>query len=76
MQANEVEQLVQEKIVGAEVSVEGEGCNFSVSVISDLFDGLSRVDQQKMVLAAVTEQIASGELHAITVKTRTKTEGL
>jgi acid stress-induced BolA-like protein IbaG/YrbA len=74
MHVNEVEQLVQAKIEGAEVLVEGEGCNFSVSVTSELFDGLSRVDQQKMVLAAVTEQIASGELHAITVKTRTKTE--
>ncbi|RLA17084.1 MAG: BolA family transcriptional regulator [Gammaproteobacteria bacterium] len=72
MQASEIVELVQAKIGGAEVVVEGEGCSFSVAVTSDVFEGLSRVDQQKKVLAAVTEQIASGELHAITVKTFTK----
>ncbi len=72
MQVSEIVDLVQAKIAGAEVVVEGEGCNFSIAVTSDLFEGLSRVDQQRMVLAAVTEQIASGELHAITVKTFTK----
>lgn len=72
MQADEIVQLVQAKIGGAEVTVEGEGCNFSIAVTSVAFEGLSRVDQQKMVLAAVTDQIASGELHAITVKTFVK----
>jgi acid stress-induced BolA-like protein IbaG/YrbA len=70
--ANEIVALVQAKIGGAEVVVEGEGCSFTIAVTSDLFKGLSRVDQQKKVLAAVTEQIGSGELHAITVKTFTK----
>ena len=75
MQASEIEQLIQAKIAGAEVLVEGEGCSFSVAVTSEAFEGLSRVDQQKMVLAAVSEQIASGELHAITVKAYTKSKG-
>ncbi len=72
MQIAEIVRLIQEKIPDAEVVVEGEGCSFSVIVTSDLFEGCSRVEQQKMVLAAVTEQITSGELHAITVKTFTK----
>lgn len=72
MKIIEIVQLIQGKIPDAEVAVEGEGCSFVVTVTSDVFEGLSRVNQQKMVLAAVTEQIASGELHAITVKTITK----
>lgn len=71
MQADEIVALVQAKITGADVVVEGEGCNFSISVTSETFKGLSRVEQQKKVLAAVTDQISSGALHAITVKTFT-----
>ena len=71
MEAITVQELIQRGLKDAEVFVEGEGCNFSVTVVSSEFDGLPRVKSQQKVLAAVQEPLATGELHAITVKTFT-----
>lgn len=68
MHANEVKQLIASAIPGAEINVEGEGCNFTVTVISPSFEGLSLLKKQQAVLAPLTAKITSGELHAVTVK--------
>ncbi len=71
MEAITVQELIKGGLTDAEVFVEGEGCNFSVTVVSSEFDGLPRVKSQQKVLATVQEPLATGELHAITVKTFT-----
>ena len=68
MDINEVTSLIQNEIPDAQVSVEGEGCNFSVTVISAQFAGVSLVQRQRMVMAPFKDKIASGELHALSVK--------
>lgn len=47
MQAQEVKSFLEEKIPGAQVEVEGEGCNFQLNVISDELAGLSPVKRQQ-----------------------------
>jgi len=74
MEVSVVQKLIQTSLKDAQVIVEGEGCNFSVTVVSKEFDGFSTVKNQQKVLAAVQEPIATGELHAITVKTYTLEE--
>jgi len=74
MEVSVVQKLIQTSLKDAQVIVEGEGCNFSVTVVSKEFDGFSTVKNQQKVLAAVQEPIATGELHAITVKTYTPEE--
>lgn len=66
-----VEKLIKEATQASEVIVSGEGCNCDVTVISDKFEGMSLLNRQRMVNAAVTDLIASGELHALSIKTRT-----
>lgn len=68
MNISEVTELIQSEIPDAQVSVDGEGCNFSVKVISSTFSGLSLVQRQRKVMAPFKEKIASGELHALSVK--------
>ncbi|WP_440616066.1 BolA family protein [Cysteiniphilum sp. 6C5] len=49
-----------------------DNVHFNATIISDAFNGvLSKVKQQQMVYAAINEHIASGELHAIAMKTYT-----
>jgi len=74
MQPEQVVALIKTGIPDAEVLIDGEGCNFSVQVISPQFAGLSLVKKQQAVLATVKEQIKSGELHAMSVKAYTPDE--
>jgi acid stress-induced BolA-like protein IbaG/YrbA len=58
----------------AEVTVDGEGCNFSVTVVSAGFEGQSPVQRQRSVMAPFKEKILSGELHALSIKALTPDE--
>lgn len=68
MQAVEVKQLLEEKLVGTRVEVEGEGCNFQLNLISDELAGLSPVKRQQQVYAHLNPWIADGSIHAVTMK--------
>ena len=71
MEISDIKHLIEEGIPGCQAKVSGEGCNASVVVISDAFEGKSRVAQQKMVYATLGERIASGEIHALSIKSFT-----
>lgn len=68
MQATQVKQLIESKLPGTEVVVEGEGCNFQLLVISDELASLSPVKRQQQIYALLNEQIADGSIHAVTMK--------
>ena len=59
---------------GAEVAVAGGGNRFEIHVSSAAFDGLNRVKRQQAVYAAIGELIASGAVHAVTIKATTPDE--
>lgn len=71
MQADEVKQLLEAQLEGCEVITAGEGCNFEVTVVGELFKGLTPVKKQQMVYGCLNEQIASGVIHALTIKAYT-----
>ncbi|MGH8500335.1 MAG: BolA family protein [Methylococcales bacterium] len=70
----EVEAMIKKELPDAEVMVEGEGCSFSVVVVSARFEGCTLLKKQQMVLESVKEPLATGELHAISVKAFTPQE--
>lgn len=70
----EVVQLVQHGIDDAQVMVEGEGCDLTVTVVSAQFNDLSIVKKQQLVLATLKQPLASGKLHAVSVKAFTPDE--
>lgn len=74
MEISEVRGLIETALPGCRLQVEGEGCNFSVVVVSDQFDGLSAVRRQQKVLVAVKDPLATGALHAISIKAYTEAE--
>jgi acid stress-induced BolA-like protein IbaG/YrbA len=71
MQPNDVKTLLESRIDGCEFHIQGEGCNFQVVAISELFAGLSAVNRQQLIYGALTDEIASGALHAISIKAYT-----
>jgi monothiol glutaredoxin len=70
----EVAELVQQGIADAKVMVDGEGCDLLVTVISPQFGDLSAVKKQQLILATLKEPLASGKLHAVSVKAYTPDE--
>ena len=74
MQATEVKALLEERIPGSQVLVEGEGCDFRLTIISDQFEGAMAVKRQQMVYKHLNELIASGAIHAVTMTTHTPAE--
>lgn len=74
MELSEVEAMIKKGLPDAEVIVDGEGCSFSVTVVSGRFEGLTRLKKQQLVLDSLKEPLATGELHAITIKACTPGE--
>jgi monothiol glutaredoxin len=74
LSTNEVIQLVNQGLPDAKVLVEGEGCDLSITVISTQFTDLAPVKKQQLVLATLKVPLASGKLHAVSVKAYTPDE--
>ena len=48
----------------------GGGDHFQVTVASGRFDGLSLVEQHRLVYEALAEPLADGSIHELRIKTR------
>ena len=71
--ADELKSRIEEAIPGAEARVEdltGGGDHFRAEVVSDRFDGLSRIDQHKLVYGVFGNEVG-GAIHALSIKTST-----
>jgi len=72
MENEQVEALIKAGIPDAEVKVTGDGRHFEVEVISPAFEGKRLIQRHRMVMETVKAQVASDELHALSIKS-TKT---
>ena len=70
----EVRTRMTDAFEGAEIAVEGEGNRCEVRVVSGAFAGLNRVKRQQAVYAVIGDLIASGALHAVTIRALTPEE--
>ncbi len=71
MNADIVRQKVSSQLDGCEIFVEGEGANYLVTAVGEVFAGLSPVKKQQVVYACLTDELAEGTIHALTIKTFT-----
>lgn len=67
----ELRAMIEAALPGAEVEVvdEGGGDHLRAIVTAPQFEGRSRIDQHRMVKAAVRERFEDGTIHALSVKT-------
>lgn len=75
MDPKEIERLIEQGMTAESVSVSGGEGKYTATVISDEFEGLSTLKRHKLVYGCVNAQIASGELHALTIVAKTAAEG-
>ncbi|MGD9391059.1 MAG: BolA family protein [Thioalkalispiraceae bacterium] len=74
MSPEEVKKLIEAGLPDCQVTVTGDGSHFDAIVVGEVFDGMLPVKKQQLVYGTVTEQITSGALHALTIKTYTPAE--
>lgn len=74
MTNDEVKVLIETGLPGAEVIVNGDGSHFEAIVVAELFAEMRPVKRQQTVYSTVNEQIASGAIHALTIKAYTDAE--
>ena len=70
---NRLEQLLREAFPGSVVSVEdrtGGGDHFQVTIASARFDGLSLVEQHRLVYDALAAPVADGTIHELRISTK------
>ena len=67
----EIKQRIEAAVPGARADVQdttGTGDHFAATVVSEAFAGLSRIQQHKLVYAALEPDIG-GAIHALALKT-------
>lgn len=74
MTTDEIQKLIEAGVADSKAIVTGAEGKYEAIVISDCFEGLSMVKEHQMVYATVKPQIASGELHALSIKAFTLEE--
>jgi stress-induced morphogen len=72
IELSEVKGLIEAALPGAEVEVSdqtGTQDHIEAVVRAPQFEGLSRIDQHRLVKAAVKERFDDGSIHALSLKT-------
>jgi stress-induced morphogen len=71
----ELRAMIESALPGAAVEVldeTGAGDHLRATVSATQFKGLSRIDQHRLVKAAVKERFDDGSIHALSVKTEAR----
>jgi stress-induced morphogen len=68
----EIKSMIEAALPGADVEVideTGAGDHLRATVAAPQFEGLSRIDQHRLVKAAVVERFEDGQIHALSIRT-------
>ena len=71
--AQELRERIEQALPGSEVTVEdttGGGDHFRTEVVSERFEGLTRIQQHKLIYDVFGDEVG-GAIHALAIKTRT-----
>ena len=70
----DITNFLKSKFPEAEISFDGEDCNSKVLIVSKKFEGLTSLQRHKLVLGVLREQFQTGELHALSLNTKSPSE--
>ncbi|BCN92802.1 hypothetical protein THMIRHAM_05870 [Thiomicrorhabdus immobilis] len=71
MSPDKIKEMILATIPDSSVEFSGADCTSTIVVTSPAFEGVSLLKRERMVTDIFKEQFASGELHALSVKTKT-----
>ena len=68
MEIEEIKALINNELSLDELHVKGENGHYQVIAVSAMFESMNRVKQQQAIYAPLNEVIASGAVHAVSIK--------
>tara|TARA_B100000700_G_scaffold308125_1_gene385392 strand:- start:1316 stop:1561 length:246 start_codon:yes stop_codon:yes gene_type:complete len=74
MDLKEIEKLIKEAMPDAIIEIHdlaGDGNHYSATITSEKFNGISKIEQHKIVYASLKGKMGN-ELHALAIKTKEK----
>ncbi|MCZ6502529.1 MAG: BolA/IbaG family iron-sulfur metabolism protein [Gammaproteobacteria bacterium] len=74
MDLKEIREILETTFGDDQIELQAEGNKLVLSVVSEKFEGLSRVKRQQLVYSLLNDRISSGEIHAVTMTTLTLRE--
>lgn len=74
MTTDDIQKRLHDALELDDLMVKLDGSHASITAVSEIFSDMSRVKKQQTVYAPLKDFIASGELHAVSIKTYTPTE--
>ena len=69
-----IAEFLQDKFPDADISSDGSDCSSSLLIVSNSFNGLPTLDRHKLVMGTLKEHFQSGEVHALSLTTKTPSE--
>ena len=69
-----LQQRVRNELPQADIDVTTDGYSYNFRVVDEAFTGKRPVQRQQMVYASLTDLIADGSLHALTIVAMTHAE--
>lgn len=69
MTNEDIAKLLKTDLSLSDVKVKSEGTHYQIIAIDDKFEQMSRVKRQQFVYAPLSELIADGTIHAVSIKT-------
>ena len=74
MEADALKECITSELSAESVDVTIDGDRAAISVIAEVFEGLSRVKRQQMVYRYLNDSITSGVIHAVTITAKAPSE--
>jgi|TARA_B110000438_G_C15818310_1_gene653044 acid stress-induced BolA-like protein IbaG/YrbA len=67
-------EFLQEQFPDAQISSDGSDCSSRLVIVSVSFEGLSTLKRHQWVLGTLKDHFQSGEVHALSLVTKTPSE--
>jgi acid stress-induced BolA-like protein IbaG/YrbA len=72
--SDQIRQLLESQLPDCDIQVQGEGNKFQVLAVGEVFVGLNAVKRQQKIYQILNPQIASGAIHAVSMRLMTSSE--
>ncbi len=66
----DIKKIIKNNIPDSICVFDGDSCSLKLTVTSKLFKDMSLIDQHKIIMKLLENQFQSGELHALSLETR------
>lgn len=72
--SQQIQQLLGAQLPDCEIVVQGDGGKYQVLAVGDVFAGLNAVKRQQKIYQILNPHIASGAIHAVSMRLLTSEE--